>query len=208
MLFVVLAIAGGTATGVGAERRYGARAGAAARRILRVMLYGLLPPVIFVNIAHLQLTGDAGAGVGLGIVALGLTGAIAYLVSRRGLGLSRATTGSVVNASIHGNTSYLGFPVVAAVLGPEHLGEAILYDTLVQGPVFFLGCFGVATALGTEAGGTVGRARAGVPAAQPAALRRACSGSSPRPRSRPTCWWTPAACSSTRCCRSASSPSG
>jgi predicted permease len=61
-----------------------------------------------------------------------------------------------VNASIHGNTSYLGFPVVAALLGPEHLGEAILYDTLVQGPVFFLGCFGVATAFGTEAGGTIG----------------------------------------------------
>jgi malate permease and related proteins len=156
VLFVVLAIAGATATGVGAERRYGARAGAAARRILRVMLYALLPPVIFLNIAHLQLTGDAGAGVGLGIVALVLTGAIAYLVSRRALGLSRATTGSVVNASIHGNTSYLGFPVVAAVLGPEHLGEAILYDTLVQGPVFFLGCFGVATALGTAAGGSVG----------------------------------------------------
>jgi hypothetical protein len=156
VLFVVLAIAGATAAGVGAERRYGTRAGAAARRILRVMLYGLLPPVIFLNIAHLQLTADAGAGVGLGIVALALTGAIAYAVSRRGLGLSRATTGSVVNASIHGNTSYLGFPVVAAVLGPEHLGEAILYDTLVQGPVFFLGCFGVATALGTTAGGSAG----------------------------------------------------
>jgi predicted permease len=156
VLFVVLSIAGATATGIGAERRFGARAGAAARRILRVMLYGLLPPVIFVNIAHLQLTADAGAGVGLGIVALALTGAIAYAVSRRGLGLSRATTGSVVNASIHGNTSYLGFPVVAAVLGPEHLCEAILYDTLVQGPVFFLGCFGVATALGSQAGGSAG----------------------------------------------------
>jgi predicted permease len=161
VLFVVLAIAAATAAGVGAERRYGTRAGAAARRILRVMLYGLLPPVIFVNIAHLQLTGDAGAGVGLGILALALTGAIAYAVSRRWLGLSRATTGSVVNASIHGNTGYLGFPVVVAVLGPEHLGEAILYDTLVQGPVFFLGCFGVATALGTAAGAGVGeRAKA------------------------------------------------
>ena len=156
MLFVVLAIAGATATGVGAERRFGAQAGAAARRILRVMLYVLLPPVIFLNIARLELTGDAGAGVVLGIVALALTGGIAYVVSRRGLGLSRATTGSVVNASIHGNTSYLGFPVVAAVLGSDHLGEAILYDTLVQGPVFFLGCFGVATALGAAAGETVG----------------------------------------------------
>jgi predicted permease len=156
VLFVVLAIAGATATGVGAERRFGARAGVAARRILRVMLYVLLPPVIFLNIARLQLTADAGAGVGLGIGALALTGGIAYVVGRRWLGLSRAATGSVVNASIHGNTSYLGFPVVAAVLGPEHLGEAILYDTLVQGPVFFLGCFGVATALGTAAGETAG----------------------------------------------------
>ena len=156
MLFVVLAIAGATAAGVGAERWYGARAGAAARRILRLMLYVLVPPVIFVNIAHLQLSADVGAGVGIGLVALALTGALAYVVSRRARGLSRASTGSVVNASIHGNTSYLGFPVVVALLGPEHLGEAILYDTLVQGPAFFLGCFGVATALGTTAGGGVG----------------------------------------------------
>ena len=156
MLYVVLAIAGATASGVGAERRYGAHAAGAARHILRTMLYALLPPVIFFNVAHLQLTADVGAGVGLGIVALVLTGAVGYVLSRRALGLSRATTGSVVNASIHGNTSYLGFPVVAALLGPEHLGEAVLYDTLVQGPVFFLGCFGVATALGSNAGGSVG----------------------------------------------------
>jgi predicted permease len=156
VLYVVLAIAGATASGVGAERRYGAQAAGAARHILRTMLYVLLPPVIFLNIAHLRLTADAGAGIGLGIVALALTGALAYVVCRRALGLSRATTGSVVNASIHGNTSYLGFPVVAAVLGQEHLGQAILYDTLVQGPVFFLGCFGVATALGTKAGESVG----------------------------------------------------
>ena len=156
MRYVVLAIAGATASGVGAERRYGARASGAARQILRTMLYVLLPPVIFFNVVHLRLTADAGAGVGLAIVALALTGALAYVVSRHGLGLSRASTGSVVNASIHGNTSYLGFPVVAAVLGPEHLGQAILYDTLVQGPVFFLGCFGVATALGTAAGESLG----------------------------------------------------
>jgi predicted permease len=156
VLYVVLAIAGATASGVGAERRYGAHAAGAARHILRTMLYALLPPVIFFNVAHLQLTADVGAGVGLGIVALVLTGAVGYVLSRRALGLSRATTGSVVNASIHGNTSYLGFPVVAALLGPEHLGEAVLYDTLVQGPVFFLGCFGVATALGSNAGGSVG----------------------------------------------------
>lgn len=156
MLYVVLAIAGATASGVGAERRYGARAAGAARHILRTMLYALLPPVIFFNVAHLQLTADVGAGVGLGIVSLALTGALAYVVCRRALRLSRATTGSVVNASIHGNTGYFGFPVVVALLGPEHLGQAILYDTLVQGPVFFLGCFGVATALGSKAGGTVG----------------------------------------------------
>lgn len=150
----MLAIAGATASGVGAERRYGARAGGAARHILRVMLYVLLPPVIFFNVAHLRLTAEVGAGVGLGIVALVLTGAVGYLAGRRLLGLSRAATGSVVNAGIHGNTSYLGFPIVAAVLGPEHLGEAVLYDTLVQGPVFFLGCFGVASALGTRSGGT------------------------------------------------------
>jgi hypothetical protein len=155
VLYVVLAIAGATATGVGAERRYGARTGGAARQILRVMLYVLLPPVIFLNAVHLRLTADVGAGVALGIVALALTGLVAYVVSRRALGLSRPATGSVVNASIHGNTSYLGFPVVAATLGPEHLGQAVLYDTLVQGPVFFLGCFGVATALGSRAGGSV-----------------------------------------------------
>ena len=60
----------------------------------------------------------------------------------------------LVNISLQGNTNYLGLPLCAALLGTEHLPEAIAYDSFVQAPVFLLGVFGVAAAMGTKAGGS------------------------------------------------------
>ena len=61
-----------------------------------------------------------------------------------------------MNISLQGNTNYLGLPLCAALLGTEHLPEAIAYDSFVQAPVFLLGVFGVAAAMGTKAGGSAG----------------------------------------------------
>jgi predicted permease len=154
VLWVVLAIVGSLAAGAEAERRYGAHAGSAARRILKLLLYGVTPPVAFVNIVHLEITPDVGGGVVIGWIALTLAGAIAWLVARHWLRLPDPSTGVLVNVSLQANTGYLGLPLCVALLGAEHLPEAVAYDAFVQAPVLLLGVFGVAAALGTRAGAT------------------------------------------------------
>jgi predicted permease len=154
VLWVVLAIGGSLAAGVMAERRHPARAGVAARRILKGLLFGVTPPVAFVNIVHLEITPDVGGGVVLGWIALILAGAIAWFVGRHWLRLPDPSTGVLVNVSLQANTGYLGLPLTVALLGAEHLPQAVAYDAFVQAPVLLLGVFGVAAALGTQAGGT------------------------------------------------------
>jgi predicted permease len=161
VLWVVLTIAVAVAFGVAAERRYRERASAAARRMLKILLYGFTPPVAFLNISQLEITGDVGGGIVIGWAALILAGVLAWAFGRHVLGLRPPSNGVLVNISLQGNTNYLGLPLCAALLGPEHLPEAIAYDSFVQAPVFLLGVFGVAAAMGTKAGGsTAERVRA------------------------------------------------
>jgi malate permease and related proteins len=134
-----------------AGHRGGERAQAAARRLLSVVLFGLMPPVYFVNIARLEFDPDIGVGIVLGWVALLGAGGLAYLAAR-GMRLPPAQAGVITNAGLQGNTGYLGLPLSVALLGSERLPEAVAFDALAQGPVFFLGVFGVGAALGTRAG--------------------------------------------------------
>lgn len=147
---MVAAIGAGLAT----ERRAGARATALARTILRLVLYGLLPPITFVNVARLELTADVGLGIVLGWLAITLTGVFAWIVGRYALHLRAPAMGVLINASLHGNTGYLGLPLCTALLGSDELPVALTYDTLVQGPVLLLGVIGVAAAMGARAGET------------------------------------------------------
>lgn len=156
MLWVVLTIAVSIAAGLAAERRYRERASGLARTMLKVLLYGFTPPVAFLNIVGLEITGDVGGGILIGWVALIGAGVLAWAFGRHVLGLRPPSNGVLVNISLQGNTNYLGLPLCAAVLGTEHLPEAIAYDSFVQAPVFLLGVFGVAAAMGTRAGGTTG----------------------------------------------------
>ena len=75
---------------------------------------------------------------------------LAWAFGRHVLGLEPPSNGVLVNISLQGNTNYLGLPLCAALLGTEHLPEAIAYDSFVQAPVFLLGVFGVAAAMGTR----------------------------------------------------------
>jgi len=152
----VLTIVVSLAAGLAAERRYRARASALARTMLKVLLYGFTPPVAFLNIVGLEITGDVGGGILIGWIALLLAGVLAWALGRHVLRLPPPSNGVLVNISLQGNTNYLGLPLCAAVLGTEHLPEAIAYDSFVQAPVFLLGVFGVAAAMGTKAGGTAG----------------------------------------------------
>jgi malate permease and related proteins len=151
-LLTAATIAAAVAVGVWAERRRPQAAADAARRSLTLMLYVLLPPVIFFNIASSHIDVNHGVGLVLGLIASSLAAATAYLLASRVLRLSRPRTGAVVCTVLSVNTGYLGYPLTVALLGRDQLSTAVLYDVLVTGPCLLLGAFAVGAALGTKAG--------------------------------------------------------
>lgn len=116
------------------------------------MLYVLVPPVIFFNLAASEIDVDHGIGLALGIVAVSLSGLVAWWVATRVLELSRPRVGAVVCAVLSVNSGYLGYPMAVALLGRDELSSAVLYDVLVTGPCLLLGAFAVGAAFGTKAG--------------------------------------------------------
>jgi malate permease and related proteins len=156
MAFIVAAIIASTGAGVWAERRIGGRAGLASRRALLFVLYVVLPPVTFFNLARVHFDANVGAGIGLAYVALAGAAVLAWVVATRVLELSRPAAGSVICCALVANTGYLGYPLVAALLGFHRLSEAVVYDVLVSGPALLLGAFSVGAAFGSRAGETLG----------------------------------------------------
>jgi malate permease and related proteins len=152
MAAIVATILVATAVGVWAEGRYGGRAGIAARRGLIFVLYFVLPPVTFFNLARADIDVNAGAGVALAYVALGAVTFTAWFVAARVLRLERPAIGSVMCCALIANTGYLGYPLVAALLGFDALSEAVVYDVLVSAPALLLGAFSVGAAFGEAAG--------------------------------------------------------
>ena len=161
MILIALAIAASIAAGVEAERRAGARAGVWARRILLFLLYVVMPIVAFFNMARLEVSSDVGFGIVLGWIALALAALVGWTTARRLLHLPAPSAGVLAIVGLQANTGLMGLAVVGAVLGFEHLSEGVVYDALVQQPVFFIGSFAIAAATGTRAGeGVRARVRA------------------------------------------------
>ena len=154
MAAIVSAIILATAAGAWAELRYGGRAAIATRRALIFVLYVVLPPVTFFNLAGVEFDADVGLGIGLAYLALALAALIAWFVASRPLGLRRPAVGSVICCTLVANTGYLGYPLVAALLGFDQLSEAVIYDVLVSGPALLVGAFSVGAAFGERAGET------------------------------------------------------
>jgi malate permease and related proteins len=149
---IVATIIVATAAGVWAEGRYGGRAGIAARRALLFVLYVVLPPVTFFNLARAEVNVDVGVGIVLSWAALAGATVVAGLVAARVLRLSRPAIGSVACGVVVANTGYLGYPLVAALLGFDALSEAVVYDVLVSSPALLLGAFSVGAAFGERVG--------------------------------------------------------
>lgn len=140
--------------GVAAERRWPRGAANASRSALLFLLYFLLPPVIFFNVASADLNVDRGAGIGLGLLAAALASSFAWWAASRFLHLTRPQVGAVICAVLCVNSGYLGYPLTVALLGHDQLSNAVLYDVLVTGPSLLLGAFAVGAAFGTKAGDT------------------------------------------------------
>jgi predicted permease len=152
VLLIIAAIVVSVAIGVTAERRRPQAAALAARRALTLMLYGLVPPVIFFNLAATEIDVEHGVGLGLGLVAMSLAGVTMWWVASRVLRLARHQVGAVISAVLCVNSGYLGYPLIVALLGRDELSTAVLYDIAVSGPSLLLGAFAVGAAFGTKAG--------------------------------------------------------
>lgn len=161
VLLTAALMVAGAGIGVWSERRYPLAAVGLARRFLLVILYALVPIVIFFNLAAASISLDNGIGIALGLLNLALVSVLTWFFAARVLRLSRPQTGAVICSVLVANTAYLGYPLTVALLGRDHLSTGVLFDVLVSGPGLMLGAFGVAAAFGDRAGeGVRQRARA------------------------------------------------
>ncbi|HWH92318.1 MAG TPA: AEC family transporter [Baekduia sp.] len=161
MILVALAILASTAVGAGAEHRLGMRAQEFSRGLIDVMVWALLPFIVFFVVARLNLGGGVGVGLLLGFAELAIVGVLAAQIGTRLLKLPRPSVGALILAVILGNTGYLGIPLTAALLGHHALAPAIAWDTIVSQVMLYTAGFAVGAAYGTEAGETPAqRARA------------------------------------------------
>ena len=152
MIAIVAAIVASVAAGVWAERRFDARAGDASRKSLVFVLYVLLPPTTFFNIAAADIDVGTAAGVGLAWIAVAASALAAWFVATRLLELRRAAVGAVVVCVLIANSGYLGYPVVAVIEGLDALSVAVVFDILVFAPALLIGAFSVGAAFGERAG--------------------------------------------------------
>lgn len=150
MIALTLTIAASVALGAGAHRRWGEHVEALTRRLLDALLYVALPFITFFVLVRANLDAGAGIGIALAYVGFAIVGVLAWLAATRVLQLGPRAAGTVVIAAIMGNTTYLGLPLIAALLGSEDLPPAITFDALVSGPMFFVVAFAIAAAITTR----------------------------------------------------------
>jgi malate permease and related proteins len=152
MAIVVAAIAASVGGGLLAEHRLGERAQVLSQRVLTFMFWVLMPFVIFFTLAQLHITAGIGIGLALGYVELAAVSAAAWLIGTRVLALPRPSVGALIVVVAVVNTGYLGLPLVVALLGSDDLPEAIAWDSLISGPMFYVVGLAVGAAFGTRAG--------------------------------------------------------
>src|SRR3954454_2437104 len=138
--------------GIGAERRWGDGARAAAGRLFDVVHYVAMPFVAFFSMASLQLTAGLGIGLLVGYAALAVVLALAWWTGSRVLRLAPAGVGALMCVVVLVNTGYLGTPLVATILGGGAVGAAIAWDVAISSPMLLVVGFGIGAALGTRAG--------------------------------------------------------
>ena len=152
MIPIALTIAAATAVGFGVEHRLGElRSQLAADRVMQLMLWVLLPPIVFLNIADLHLTAGVGLGVIFGWAGMGASMFGAYAIGKWLLHLPRTSIGTMMLGAGLGNSGYLGLPFTAALFGFDDVGDAIVFDILVSGMGLLTLGFGVGAAFGTIA---------------------------------------------------------
>jgi len=152
VLWILLAIVGSVSAGIYGEHRWPEKAGTGSRRGLLLILYFVLPPIVFFNLVHVEISFGGGAGIAAGILTSICVGLLAWVFAVPVLKLDRPVAGAVIVSSILANTSYLGYPMVYTLMGGKALTNAVLFDVVVSYLTLMIGAFGVGAAFGTKAG--------------------------------------------------------
>ena len=160
MIGIAAVIAAATAAGFAAEHRWREHAEAGAARVIRAMLFVLLPPVVFLNIVRLDPNAEIVAGLGFGLLALAATLGGGYAIGTYLLRLPRPAVGALMLAAGFANTTYLGLPMTTALFGTDELPNAIVYDLVVSTLAMFTIGVSVAAVFGSVASHPRERARA------------------------------------------------
>lgn len=130
--------------GIGvALRRFGVLHRDEGRTLNSVIVYVALPALIFTSVAKaplsLELVRAAGVAWAVSLAALSVAWEVAHV-----LRLPPRTAGAFVLVAALGNTGYLGYPIVRALLGQGAVPAAVFYD--IFGTVAVLLTLGVAIA--------------------------------------------------------------
>jgi predicted permease len=149
VIAVVAAMAASTFVGMMAERRSRALATRLASWSLLAIFWVVLPFLIVSTLPSLQLDEALVRSLGLGWASLAIAGVVAWFLGSRVLALSRPSTGTLICCTVMANTGYFGLPFTSALLGRDDLATAIAYDTLINGPMFYV----VGMAVGGHFGG-------------------------------------------------------
>jgi malate permease and related proteins len=152
VIAIAAAIVAFTVAGVWAERRHGEPARRASHGALDAIFYGLLPFVTFIALARLRITAGVGVGIALVYAELAIVSVLAWLLATRVLRLPRASTGALLCVVMLANTGFLGLGLSVALLGSASLPAAAAVDSLVSGPMFYLGAFAVGASFGDRPG--------------------------------------------------------
>lgn len=99
----------------------------AAETLNLLVLYVCLPAAILVNVPKLRFEPSLFALVALPWLVAGIAWGAVRLLSRW-LHFRRDETVVLVLLTMLGNTSYVGFPMIEALLGPQALPYAVVYD--------------------------------------------------------------------------------
>lgn len=107
------------------------------------VIYLALPALILLEIPKLAMDSRALLPVLAAWIIMVFTALLVFMVARY-RHWSRGVTGALMLTVPLGNTSFVGFPLIDALLGPEAMPYAILYDQF--GTFIALNTFGIALA--------------------------------------------------------------
>ena len=156
MIAVVAITVAALGGGILAERRFPEGAFRLQGRLLELLVFILLPVVIFFTVIDLKITANIGAGLVFGWTERIAVFLIAWFMGTKVLKLDRPSTGALIAAVVMANTGYLGIPVTTLLLGGDQIGLAVTWDAVVTPPAMLTLGFAAGAAFGTKAGDTGG----------------------------------------------------